>query len=202
MATIPFPNVIPSSSSFGIKYNTQINTSTLSGSTQTIEIPGARWVCSLSFSDLEPYEGRLMSAFLAQLRGSSGRFFLTDFTHPAPRGSISAPGAVTVNGANQVGNTVTTSGWTASQSGLLLKGDYFQFSNGELKMVTKDVTSDVSGNATITFEPPIRISPSNAAAITLTDYSVTMMLSSNESRWTSNNEALLSNISIECIEGF
>ena len=107
MAVLTFPSIVPSSISFGIKYNTQINISTLSGAVQTIEIPGARWVANLSFSDMEPAETRVLAAFLAELRGSSGRFRLFDFSHKDPRGSNLAAGAVVVDVSAPIATPLT-----------------------------------------------------------------------------------------------
>ncbi len=41
--------IIPDSCEFGITYNTLVSSSPLSGSTQTMELPGARWKTRLSF---------------------------------------------------------------------------------------------------------------------------------------------------------
>lgn len=200
MATLPFPAIIPSSVSFGIKYNTQVNVSSLSGATQTIEIPGARWVATLSFDDLEAYEGRVMAAFLAELRGAGGRFYLYDHTHTSPRGAASGAETVTVNGASQTGNSIITT-WSASGTDMLLPGDYIELENKELKVVISAVTV-TAGAATITFEPPIRTSPSDTSSISLVDCEAVMLLSEDENRWTTNNPGLLTDFNIDCTEGF
>jgi hypothetical protein len=201
MTVLDFPDIIPSTFTFGITFNTQINVSPLSNSVQTIEIPGARWTANMSFSNMEAEESRVLSAFLARLRGSSGRFKLKDFTHPTPRGS-NLHSIVTVNGASQTGNSINTSGWTASQTGALLVGDYIQFVNNELKIVTADVTADGSGDATITFEPPIRTIPGDGNTITTTACETIMLLESDSISWATDNNGLITNISFNCIEGF
>ena len=108
MAVLTFPSIIPSSVSFGITYNTQINISSLSGSVQTIEVPGARWSANLSFDDLEPIEGRVLAAFLIQLRGSSGRFYLYDHSHKLPRGSNLGITVIVDASAQEVGTALDT----------------------------------------------------------------------------------------------
>jgi hypothetical protein len=97
MATLTFPSIVPNAISFGIKYSTQINISPLSGSVQTYEVPGARWVADLSYSELEPVDARELISFLTQLRGSSGRFTLFDFSHRNPAGSNLKPSNIFVN---------------------------------------------------------------------------------------------------------
>ena len=78
-------------------------------------------------------------------------------------------GTPLINGANQTGDTIVTDGWTASVSGLLLKGDVISFadvyevnpqsyqSTGRLQrfVVQKNVDSDGTGNATIQVSPSI-----------------------------------------------
>lgn len=95
-----------------------------------------------------------------------------------------------VSAANQTGASITTSGWTASVTGLGKKNDIVQFAGvysvnpvtflntGELQdfRLTADVDSDGSGLATLPIEPSIIIagkgqtvtaSPANNAAITV-----------------------------------
>ena len=95
-----------------------------------------------------------------------------------------------VNGASQTGASIVTDDWTASQTGILLKGDVIQFasvnhvnpqsrqSNGVLQdfVVTANVDSDGSGDATIPISPSLTVSgafqtvtgsPANNAVITV-----------------------------------
>lgn len=99
-------------------------------------------------------------------------------------------GTPLVNGASQTGASIVTDAWTSSAANRLLRGDVIQFagvnhvnpqsrqSNGVLQdfVVTADVDSDSSGNATIPIDPPLTTSgafqtvtgsPANNAAITI-----------------------------------
>lgn len=99
-------------------------------------------------------------------------------------------GTPVISGANQSGNSITTSGWTAAAAARLGVGDRFtiaavymvnaqsRISNGSLQefVVTAPVESDGLGNATIYFNPPLVASgqyqtvnalPADAAAITV-----------------------------------
>jgi hypothetical protein len=99
-------------------------------------------------------------------------------------------GTPLVNGASQTGSNLVTNGWTASAANRLKKGDIFTIANvyavnpvsgdtlADLQqfVVTADVNSDGSGNATIPISPPITptgayktvsASPANGAAITV-----------------------------------
>ena len=201
--SINFPDIIPNTMSFGIKYSTQINISPLSGSVQTIEVPGARWVASMTYSGMSVAEGRELAGFIADLRGSGGRFFLYDFSHPEPRGSNSFPSAVTLNGNYGVGVTsIATIGWTASAAGVLLVGDYIELPNKELKIVTSIVNALPGGDALIEFEPPLRNGVATSDPVNTSQCRTTMLLDNDEYRWQANNAGLLTDSTITCMEGF
>jgi hypothetical protein len=97
-------------------------------------------------------------------------------------------GTGVVNGASQTGSSIVTNGWTASVTNLFLPGDVVSFagvfevnpqnrqSTGTLKnfMITTAVSSDGSGNATLSIFPALTLtgayqnasaSPANLAAV-------------------------------------
>lgn len=99
-------------------------------------------------------------------------------------------GSPVVNGAGQTGASLITNGWTAAAANRLKKGDVFTIANvnavnpqnrqstGALRqfVVTADVSSDGSGNATIPIFPAIIAAgpfqnvdstPANSAALTI-----------------------------------
>jgi hypothetical protein len=102
-----------------------------------------------------------------------------------------ATGTPLVNGAGQTGSSLVTDGWTSSITGILKVGDVFTIagvnainpvsrqSTGALQqftVMTSDVNSDGSGNATVTISPAITTSgayqtvsasPADNAAITV-----------------------------------
>lgn len=197
MTTLTFPSITPNESVWGLQANTQSFRSPFTGSVQTIEFSGARWVAELTFNNLTVADSRTLSAFLLQCRGSSGRFYLYDHSHSSPSGV--GTGTPKVKGASQTGRSLNTDGWTTSQTGILKAGDYFTV-NDELKIVTADANSDVTGNATISFEPPLRSSPADNATITVTHPTTIMMLSDDLMNW--HNVPLFSSFTIKCEEAF
>ena len=200
MTTLTFPSsVSPSSIEWGIKSNTQSFTSPLNSSTQTLELPGAHWYATLNFTNLNAEKGRILSAFLAQLRGSSGRFYLYDSAFSTPRGV--ATGTPLVKGASQTGSSLVTDGWTTSVTGILLAGDYIEV-NSELKIVVADVDSDASGNATLSIEPPLRNSPSDNAPLTMTNPKTIMRLVDDNQTKRSSTSIYSNNFTINCVEAF
>lgn len=183
MTTLTFPTLsrTPPSFTFGLKHNTTLFQSPLSGAVQTVEMPGARWQFRMSYADLEEADAALLQGFLAQLRGQAGRFYLYNLARPTPRGSV--PGTPLVKGASQTGATLATDGWTPSQTGILKVGDFFKIGN-ELKMVVgADVNSDGAGEATITFEPPIRSSPADNSAVATSSPTAVFKLTSDDNAW-------------------
>jgi hypothetical protein len=130
-------DIIPTDMSFGIEYNTQISTSPLSGVIQTVEIPGARWVCRMSYPGMKAEEADALLAWLAKLRGMSGRFVMYDFGQPSTKngttvGTIST--VVAVGGEN----LVTFTGLDAE----LEVGDKFSVQGeNELKIVVEKQTA-------------------------------------------------------------
>ena len=79
-----------------------------------------------------------------------------------------------------------TSGWTHSQTGVLLKGDWISFSNYEYKRVMADVNSDGSGNATINFYPPMRSTVSGGTSIATTNAKGIFKLAVPDAEFTSD----------------
>jgi hypothetical protein len=135
---------------------------------QTLEFPGTRWWCTISYEELRESDWRILDAWLARMRGMSGRALFPMIQAEEPRGL--ATGTPVVSGAAQTGRSLVTAGWTASTAGILLTGDYFSVptdSGPELKIITADADSDADGKTTLRFEPPLRNSPASGAALTV-----------------------------------
>jgi hypothetical protein len=175
MTTLSFPTLSKQPSGFMIqlKANTMAFESPLNGSVQTVDLPGARWICEVRYDNLIKADRLILQAFLAQLRGRAGRAYLWDMSHPIPQGP--ATGSPLVNGSSQTGTTLITDGWTSGITGILKPGDLFGC-NGQVHRIVSTITSDGSGNATLTFEPPMRSAPADNEVITVTEPKFTAML--------------------------
>jgi hypothetical protein len=187
MAILSLPAApLPASCRFGLISNTQVFASPLSGAAQTLEMPGARWFMRWKLPPMNEAEAAPWKAFLAKLRGQAGRFYGYDPIH-VRQGT--GGGTPLVNGASQTGASLATDGWTPSAT-VLKAGDYFAFDTPdgrrELKVAAADVTADGAGAATVTFEPPIRVSPADNASILLTQPACVMMLREPEIAWDSD----------------
>ncbi len=158
----------PSEWSWKLVPNTQAWTSPLNGSVQTLELPGSRWWCKIGYERLREDDWRIFSAFLARMRGMAGRVLLAPIHSETQRGA--ATGTPVVSGGGQTGRSLLATGWTPGAAQILRLGDYFSVptaSGPELKIITEDIASNGSGQATLKFEPPLRSAPAGGAAITV-----------------------------------
>lgn len=183
---------------FGLRTNTQIYVSPLSGDTQRAELPGARWFTTFTLSTKKRADIAKIQAFLVSLTGPAGSFYGYDPNATTPLGA--GGGTPLVNGGSQTGVSLITDGWPNSTA-ILKAGDYFTV-NGEYKMVTADVSSDGSGNATISFAPALRNSPANNAPLTVTNPTCIMRLVDDEQAAWDINESGFYDVSFNAIETF
>ena len=199
MTAFDMPDIPIKRSRFGLRFNTAQFESPLSGDVQRLELAGARWFAEYTFRQTTAAEVGALQAFLVKLRGRANTFNGYDPDRTTPLGTAS--GTPLVNGADQTGGSLITDGWANSQV-VLKQGDYFSV-NSELKMVTADVTSDGSGNATITFEPVLRTSPADNAAITLSNPTCTMILDADDAgQWQAGAGNYYDEITITATEMF
>lgn len=199
MTTLTWPTLTRSAPrvlDFSLVPNTQSFDSPLSGSVQTVEMPGARWKMSFVMESLTEADSALLQPFLVKLRGRAGRFYLYNFARSEPRGT--QRGSPLVKGASQTGNTLAIDACTVGAT--LLAGDFFAV-NGELKMVVADATADGAGEMSLTFEPPLRSSPADNAPITLVQPTATFMLAADEMKW-STQPGKFSTFAIDAIEAW
>jgi len=181
MSILTFPAAVPNHIELTLQSNTQNYTSPLTRVTQTQDLGGDQWLATLSFPPLFDANARTLRAFLAQLRGPSGRFYLKPYGATTPAGV--ATGTPLVKGANQTGTSLAIDGAAANVSGWLLVGDYFTVNN-ELKMVVADCNTNGSGETTVVFEPPLRTAPADNAPLTVTNPTVVMkLIDDKQARW-------------------
>ena len=124
-----------------------------------------RWEGVFTTAELNTSQMAELGAWLISLKGRQNNFYSFDPDRKLPRGSaLTASSSPAVLGALQLGNSVISSGWLPSQTGLLLAGDYVQIGTG-FHMIVEQVNSDASGNATLNFEPVLRNSPADNTVI-------------------------------------
>lgn len=200
MADISWPaGLVPSSTSMTLIENTAAFENPLTGTIQTLERPGARWSQSLSFNAMTGADRAELQAFLASLRGQANRAVLPVFGHT---NRVVAAGTPLVAGAGQTGSQLIVDGWVGNVP-VFAAGDFFSV-NGELKMVTADVSSDVTGTCTVSFAPILRQSPANNAAIVRTAPTIKYVLASPSVGWSNApwTSGPISEFQLEFIESF
>ena len=156
----------------------------------------AFWRATLPLSVMSKTDARPWAAALAQLSKLSNVFFLTfpDYTAPATGYAGATP---LVSGASQTGTSLTADG-VSNSTAILLPGDYIEVNN-EFKIVTLAATSNGSGQVTITFEPALRSSPADNAAIIIQSPVVIMRLIEALASWDVNLLSL-HDIALDVIE--
>lgn len=157
---LEWPAVIfPSEMSLLLQSNSKIFQSPFSGSSQTASFPGSRCAMTMTLKNRKEWEARALEALVADLDGVAGRVRLWDFA----RGGRSPAGTPIVSQSKQMGKMLNTRGWLPNRL-VLRAGDYITV-NDELKKVTQEVRSDLSGQAVIRFSPQLRWPPNAGSPI-------------------------------------
>ena len=195
-------NLAPSEQEFGLVHNTKIFTSNLTGASQTIELPGARWMTRMTYDNLTYEESNKLKNFLVKLRGSSGRFYLHDYSNPLGSG-----------GASGASVTAAVDSRTIDCTGIIgtpVAGDYLHVRGAgddrELKVITG--WSGSLPNLRLSIEPQLRRfnDPGDFYAGKLVDMSypvgVFMLIDDNQTRWNASTKARLTSFEFEAVEVF
>jgi len=194
---LPLPtDIIPANAQWRLLTNTSMHVSPLTGRTQTIGRGGERWACTLTYRNLQGGRAALLTAALAALRGTLNRVTLPD--HAYVRG-----GALTVNvavvGASQTGSTLTCDGGTPNVARAVMAGDMFTLES-RLYMITEDASTNVSGNLTLAFVPPLTEPPADNAVVSLLTPTARFALAGNDLSWTYSPGGFTSFNAVEFVE--
>jgi len=153
-----------------------IVTTTASGRRQSRQIDGQRFRLRLSFPIMTRTEFAPILAFIMKQRSQMESF---TYTPPTVEDALGvASGVISVNGAISAGVTsVAIDGMANSTSGVFKAGDLFRFT-GQTKvyMCVGDVSSNGSGQGTLTFEPPLRSNVSDNAILIYSNVDFTVGL--------------------------
>lgn len=157
-----------------------ILTPIMGGPAQRLIRPGARFAVDFGMPSMmtEP-NGRIWVNALAQglLSGVTMRY-------PQPGLAIGSPGSVLVNGALQVGTTLIVDGAAASYP--FKAGQFFTLvsgGRGYLHHVTADQAANGSGQAVLSINPPLRLSPADNDVCNFATPYVEGVLSGNSAEW-------------------
>ncbi len=166
---------------WGLETNTQTFESPLTRAVQRVKLGGDRWTATYALPRMNKAQAAPWIAFFLQCQGRFNAFHAFDPDRKTPRGI--ATGTPLVNGGSQTGSTLTIDGCAANVAGWLLAGDYFGV-NGELHQLTSPANTNGSGQTTLYFQPPLRTSPADNAALTLVKPTCPMILSDDvQGKW-------------------
>lgn len=203
---ITYPLALPTASglasiSFSGKSTVSMSESPFTGQQQVQSFYKQQWLASVELPPLKRPEAEKWITFLLSLNGKQGTFLMGDPSGAMPRGI--ATGSPLLNGAHNTNvNSLVTDGWTATQTGILLAGDYIQIGTGSasrLHKVLEDVNSDAGGNATFDVWPSTRVAYSDNAVLIVQDCKTMFRLNENTSGW-SVTEAILYGISFSATQ--
>jgi hypothetical protein len=174
-----FPST-PTTSSVSIssQQNTIVST-TVSGRRQARQIDGQRFKLTLSFPIMTRSEFAPILAFIMKQRSQLESFQYTPATMASSNGVAS--GVIRVNGAISAGVTsVAIDGMANSTSGIFKAGDFFRFTGqNKVYMIVADVSSNGSGQGTLTFEPPLRTGVADNAILIYSSVDFTVGLTND-----------------------
>lgn len=142
--------------------NTAAMTSPLTGSVQTAERAGGRWLLKCAWV-VAGGERNELESLLTRLNGIEHRLRLPMFDW-ANRGAWDGGDTITVDGGSQTGYSINLNSDQVSIANYVRAGDFFRFDNC-VRMATTDADTDGVGDFTIECWPPIRTSPANGAAV-------------------------------------
>lgn len=145
---------------------------------------GERWRLSVNLPAMKRPQAEEWIGFLVSLNGMEGTFLQGDPAGATPRGIAS--GTPLVDGAAQTGPVLDTKGWTASQTGILKRGDWLQLgsaSSARLHKVLADADSDGAGLAALDIWPRLRASPADSDPIAVTGTVGVFRLAGNRQDW-------------------
>jgi hypothetical protein len=153
---------------------------TLSGKRSVKQFAAQYFSFSVQMPPMKQADFQQYYAFLVKQKGS-----FEDFTFEYPLDNLGADKGETdilVNGAQAVGdNTIAMDGFSVSTSGVLKAGDLIKFANdNKIYMVTADADSNVSGQATVSIEPPLQDAVVDNESVTVNKPSFTVALAQDD----------------------
>lgn len=181
MSTINWPATrlfTPRTFEIGLRSTVLISTSPLSGATQTVELPGARWVIAMALTPASSHADQaIREALFAQIAGQANRVALWHMVRPTPRGTMAGSPTLSANataGATSLSIT-TTAGAT------VLKGDMVKIGS-QLVQSTSNATADGAGALTLPIAPAVRTTVASGQAVSYISPTSTFILTQQEVR--------------------
>jgi len=202
--TPSYPLTLPtvtgiSTQNFGLERVVAVTESPFTNQEQVYEHEGSQWKGTFTLPPMKKESASIWLAFLMSLRGRRGTFKLGDQDRKTIQGV--ATGTILVNGASQTGNAINLDGFANSTNNVFKAGDYIQI-NSYLYMISANVNSNGSGEATVYVEPSLRSGIeviNDNTTVLYTNTTTLMRLDTNELNWDTNKVSVYG-ISFACSE--
>lgn len=139
---------------------------------QTRSRGGQRWGFALQYRNRSRAEMAALMAFALAQRGQYGTFTFIPSVIGTPRAAVS--GTPLCKGASSAGRSIATDGWAISST-VMQAGDFIKFAgHAKVYMLTADVVSNGSGEATLAIEPALYSAVADNEALTVSDVPFTV----------------------------
>tara|TARA_R110000868_G_scaffold55456_1_gene172447 strand:- start:283 stop:885 length:603 start_codon:yes stop_codon:yes gene_type:complete len=174
---------VPSSVAIASEQATIVST-TVSGKRQARQIDGQKFKLTAKFPIMTRAEFAPIKAFIMKQRSQLNSFTFIPPTISDTQGVAST--IISTNASVSAGAiTCTVDNMTVSTNGILKAGDYFRFTGQEkVYMAVADLNADVSGEGTLTFEPPLRSAVTDDTIIIYNDVDFTVGLTGDIQEYT------------------
>ena len=175
----------PAPSSIGIASDqATIVSTTVSGKRQARQIDGQKFKLTAKFPIMTRAEFAPIKAFIMKQRSQLNSFTFIPPTISDSQGVAST--IISTNASVSAGDiTCTVDNMTISTNGIFKAGDYFRFTGQEkVYMAVADLNADVSGEGTLTFEPPLRSAVTDDTIIIYNDVDFTVGLTGDIQEYT------------------
>jgi hypothetical protein len=199
MATYTYPNTrafVPATAEWGLRPNVIVNTSRFNGSVERLELPGSRWVATLSYPEARALDADAAEreGFWSKISGPANLISLWHPLRPNPRGTMR--GSPTITSAVAQGATVLPISTTAAAT--LQPADMIS-AGGMLFMVVTAAVANGGGSMSVSVSPPARLPILSGAAVTW-DRPTALMMPTGEVRIPYRAGRVQSRITVDLVE--
>jgi len=178
MANYNYPTdriFMPKSFNWGVRDNSRVFESSLSGAIQSTSLPGTRWACTLFFENHLPADRAEIEGFFSLIRREH-RIVMPRLDRKKALGTINTTGVLLSSALAQFGSTVVLKNCGASKT--LLAGSMLGIGS-QLFMTAFDATSSAGGVMTVTVSIPSRATYPIDTAVVLNAPTTKWMYNSN-----------------------
>lgn len=199
MTTITIPSLDPNRINVQLVRPGDQTIRLMNGKKKYVGGTDAEWRAVLAIEPLTLAESKAWKAAFVQLAKRGNNFKLPTIGVQGLGSSAGLGFSPLVKGASQLGTSLLADGVTAS-SLIAVSGDGLEV-NGEFKILTADANSNGVNEVTFNFEPALRSSPADNAAIQLDKPEITMAFDEAAAQWAIRQPEIV-DMSISAFEDF